>query len=244
MSGMLPNPDQDLRPGMEIFRAERGFRLWAYTVSHRQTLLRSPKEQPDAQGRAVETRVDVLFEAVTAMKIRADYEDLVIRVATPAEATAIRAGLPGAYFAYSRALLLESGGETDYVIASSVWWHEDTLGWEEPSVFAGHVPDAPQWTRTALFGVDGGLGGNVAIPRQLIQALLDETPVPDRGRYRNVYIVMVRFGIDADGRETSPVGVFVTKDEAEEALTQARDRDPGAGGRKDRYWIEAVPIAV
>jgi hypothetical protein len=55
---------------------------------------------------------------------------------------------------------------------------------------------------------------------------------------------MVQFRLSFRRLHTSPVGVFVTKDEAEEALTQARDRDPGAGGRNDRYWIEAVPIAV
>ncbi len=147
----------------------------AHTVSHSQTLLRSPKDQPDDRGRTFGTRVDVLFEAVTAMKIRAAYADLVILVAAPAGAAAIRANMPGAYLhSSSGVLLLDSGGETDYVIASIVGWHEDTLGWEGPSFLSDHDPDTPQWARTPLFGVDGGLSGNVAT--QL---------VPDNQQYRS-----------------------------------------------------------
>jgi hypothetical protein len=232
----------ELQPGLEIFRAERGFQLWAHTVSHSQTLLRSPKGIPDGRGRTFDTRVDVLFEAVTAMKIRAGYDGLVIRVATPAEAIAIRAGWPGAYVADRGVFLLDSGGETDYVIAAIVSWHEDTLGLEEPSFFALDDPDGPPRARTPLFGLDGGLGGNVATAQQLIQALLDEPPVPDRDRYRYVYLVMVRSGTYAD--DTAPAGAFVTKDEAEEALGRARDRVVAAGWRSDRVWIKAVPIAV
>ena len=228
--------DHDLRPGTEIFRAERGFGLWAHTGSHSQTLLRSTKDQPDGRGRTFGTRVDVLFEGVRAMKIRAAYADLVIRVATPAETTAIRAGWPGAYFhSSSRVFLLDSGGETDYVIASIVGWHEDTLGWEEPSFFAGYNPDKQWWGREPLFGVHGGLSGNVATPQQLIRALLDDTPVPDG--VRHVYIVMVRYGTDDDGRHIFPVGVFPTEDEAEKAKT-------GLTSKGRPCWIEAVPIAV
>lgn len=224
--------DPDLEPGTEIFRAGRHFRLSAYTPSHHQTLLRGPK------GEAFDTRVDVLFAYVKAMKIRTSYGGLVIRVATPAETTAIRAGLPGVDFASnSRVLLLESGGETDYVIASIVGWHEDTLGWEEPSFFAGHAPDTPQWARTPLFGVDGGLGGNVATPQQLIQALLDETPAPDRDRYRSVYVVMKQAPPVGDGPRIRPAGVFLTKDEAEKAATRLTTKVRSC-------WIQAVPIAV
>jgi hypothetical protein len=211
--------------------------LWAHTISHMQTLLRSTK------GGTFGTRVDVLFEGVTAMKIRRSYADLVIRVATPAETTAIRADWPSEDFDDSgRVLLLESGGETGYVIAAIVGWHEDTLELGEPSYFVGydrHDPDTPQWARTPLFGLDGGLGGNLATPEQLTRALLDETPVPDRDRWRTVYIVTARYDTGANPPHTGPVGVFLTKDEAEQAATRLTTL-----GRASRYWITAAPIAV
>lgn len=227
--------DRDLQPGTEIFRVGRDFLLEAYSAGHCQLLLRSHKG-PDGRGGTFDTRVDVLFEAVTAMKIRGDYDGLAIRVATSAETTAIRADSPSARFrSSSRVFLLESGGETDYVIGSMVGWHEDTL--DGPSFFAGHDPDTPQWARTPLFGSDGGLGGNIATPEQLIRALLDETPVPDRDRYRPVYIVMRRIDLGTGSPKIFPAGVFLTEDEAEKAATRLTTELTSC-------WIQAVPIAV
>ncbi len=62
MSAYPLDLDDQLQTGTEIFRAERPFQLWAHTISHMQTLLRSTK------GGTFGTRVDVLFEGVTAMK--------------------------------------------------------------------------------------------------------------------------------------------------------------------------------
>jgi hypothetical protein len=61
--------------------------------------------------------------------------------------------------------------------------------------------------------------------------------VPDRGRYRYVYIVMVRFDTNTDGPHLFPTSVFVTRDEAEEA--KARLTSMGS-----QCWIEAARIAV
>jgi hypothetical protein len=154
--------DHPLVPGTEIFRADRCFQLWQHTASHSQTLLRSPRGT-DLLGRTYDTRIDVLFKPITVMKIRQDYDDLVIRVATQDEAAAIRSDSPSArYYSESRVFILESAGETDYVVAAAVCWHEDRLGFEAPSSFAGYDSDTPNWERNPLFRVDGGLGGKVA----------------------------------------------------------------------------------
>jgi hypothetical protein len=74
------NQDHQFPPGREVFRSERSFAVWAYTVSHSQLLLRTRT----AGG---QPRIDVLFKPVEAMKIRTDFDGLVIRCATPAGRT-------------------------------------------------------------------------------------------------------------------------------------------------------------
>lgn len=61
------NEDHQFVAGAEIFRSERSFALWAFTVSHSQLLLRTRT----AGGGS---RIDVLFKPVEAMKVRADYD--------------------------------------------------------------------------------------------------------------------------------------------------------------------------
>jgi len=121
------NQDHDYRPGRELFRSERSFALWAYTVSHSQLLLRT-RTVPGQR------RIDVLFKPVESMKIRADYDGLVIRCATPAECQEIFAG-PG-----SRLLILESAGQSDYVITGAFGWRQDDGGDHEASALAYFPP--------------------------------------------------------------------------------------------------------
>lgn len=171
------------------------------------------------------------------MKIQSVYDDLVIRVATTDETSDIRSQVPGVtFYREAHVFLLESAGDTDYVIASAVGWHEDTLGFSEPSHFASHDPDAPAWARTPLGWTDGGIGGNVATTRQLIDALLEAVPQPvSREQYRYVYVLMIR--LDTGISDIFPGGVFLSKAEAEEA--QGR-----LAPKAYRCWIEAVPIGV
>jgi hypothetical protein len=232
------NTDHQLVPGTEIFRAGRCFQLWWHTASHSQTLLRSPKGE-DQQGRTYETRIDVLFKPITVMKIRQYYDDLLIRCATQDEADRIRSGSPSArYNRDDRFLILESGGEQDYVVAAAVGWHEDTLGFEEPSAFSNHDPGTPPWARTPLFGVDAGLGGNVATAQELIEALASDPIVTiDRARYRYVYALLMRLDTGAGEPSFGCAGVFLTKSEADKAQEQRANKSTAC-------WVEAVPIGV
>jgi hypothetical protein len=232
------NTGSRLVPGTEIFRAERTFQLWAHTVSHSQTLLRSTLGR-DRRGRDYGTRLDVLFKPVEAMKIRNAYDDLVIRVATTDETSDIRSQAPGVTFHRdTRVFLLESAGEADYVIASAVGWHEDTLDFGEPSHFTVHDPDTPAWARTPLGCIDGGLGGNVATAGQLINALLEAGPEPvNRELYRYIYVLMVRLDTGISDPRIFPGGAFLSKAEAEDAQGRLTPK-------ADQCWIESVPIGI
>jgi hypothetical protein len=118
------------------------------------------------------------------------------------------------------------------IAASTVWGILHAAG-------IRHDLDTPQWARTPLFGLDGGLGGNLATPEQLTRALRDETPVPDRDRWRTVYILTARYDTTANPPHIGPVGVFLAEDEAEQAATRLTTL-----GRASRYWITAAHIRV
>lgn len=237
------NNDRQLTPGAELYRSERTFSLWAHTASHGQTLLRSPAG-PDSRGREHDTLVDVLFKPVTVMKVRERYTGLLIRCATLDEAEEIRSATSSVSFRRDdRFFVLESEGDIDYVVAMAVGWNEDHgESGDEPSYFAGlDESDYSLWTpgRRVLFGVDGGLGGNVAPVQELFDALCSETsPRLDRNRYRYVYLVAARFPNPEDeGTHIKNLGAFLTQAEAEDAQAWLAARYPDC-------WIEMVPIAL
>src|SRR4051794_3493174 len=121
------NTDQQLIPGTVIFQSDRRFQLWAYTISHGQLLLRSQARQ-DAHSRQHDTTIEVMFNPITTVKIRGNYDGLVIRCADQEEAERVRASAPSITFHQSdRVFALETAGETDYIIATAVGWHEDIL---------------------------------------------------------------------------------------------------------------------
>ncbi|MFU8873577.1 hypothetical protein [Micromonospora sp. SL4-19] len=124
--------DHQFAPGEEIFRSEREFSVWAYTVSHSQLLLR-------ARVAGGQPRLDVLFKPVEAVKIRTDYEGLAIRCATFEERHRILSDL-GQIGSRSRVLMLVSGGGSDYVISSAVGWKEDHGDDRDPSSLAFFPP--------------------------------------------------------------------------------------------------------
>jgi hypothetical protein len=71
------NRDHEFVPGQTIFESSRWFSLWAYTISHGQLLFRSR----NVGG----SRIDVVFKPVEALKVRRDYDGLVIRCASEDE---------------------------------------------------------------------------------------------------------------------------------------------------------------
>ncbi|MET7620665.1 hypothetical protein [Streptomyces sp. NPDC005408] len=117
----------------EIFSSTRTFKLWAYTVSHRRLLLRSPSEGGAA------SRIDVCFGGVDHMLVSPLYEGLTV-VEVPAEewgAHRDRVGeVPPGFKLYSL-----GASRNDFVTAGIIQYHEDMGDSRDPSYF-GRFPGA------------------------------------------------------------------------------------------------------
>ena len=129
------NQDNDFAPGKELFRSERYFAVWAYSLSHSQLLLRAPTTT--SEGRR-QSRIDLLFKPVDAVKTRMGYDGVVLRCATIEEHERIlrETGRTGDE---NRVFVLESGGSADYVVAMAVGWQEDDRDDRDPSGLAFFV---------------------------------------------------------------------------------------------------------
>ncbi|MFD0857304.1 hypothetical protein ACFQ07_34190 [Actinomadura adrarensis] len=130
------NTKDRFAPSAELFRSDRDFTVWAYTISHSQLLLRT--RTPELNGNR-STRIDIVFKPVRTMKVRIEYSGLVIRCATEVEAARIRAENSGLHDD-AHCLVLETGLDQDYVIAHAVGWEEDTESDRDPSKLAGFAP--------------------------------------------------------------------------------------------------------
>jgi hypothetical protein len=246
-------------PGAELFRSRRGFRVWEQTVSHGQLLLRAvDTDRP--------TRVDLLFKPVRAMRLRAGYDGLAVRCATEDEAAAVGRELPGLDLAGDRVFVLDSGPARDFVVAGTFGWHEDDRVDLVPSALSPAVyPYAPPWRREALAFGARELSGNAASLDDLAAALTSDDPrTPPADRYRYVHVVMTRIGVTPDSSEVHPVGVYLTRAEADEALRAeeaaiaeavARAAEPGADAQARAMassaarqgvekWVETVPVQI
>jgi hypothetical protein len=126
------NQDRQFVLGQEIFRSERDFAVWAFTVSHSQLLLRT--RATDRQP-----RIDILFKPVKAMKLRTEYKGLVIRCGTAAERDPILAssGLAGRTL---RVLIVETAEGSGYVVTGAIGWREDGGQDHDPSTLAFFPP--------------------------------------------------------------------------------------------------------
>ncbi|MGR6998742.1 hypothetical protein ACU686_12505 [Yinghuangia aomiensis] len=224
-----------LEPGREIFRSDRSFHLLAYTASHSQLLLRSPEDFA-RPGDPSNTTIDVLFKPVDLLRIRKNYTGLVIRCATAEETDSIQAEHPATGFQYGeRVFVLESEGETDYIVAMAVGWHEDVLPRTRPSFYSDLDTEMPGRPPQPLFGVHAGF--NLASAQELITALTTiGDPPRRREKHRYVHVVMSR--VDRhDGPRISGLGVFLDRGDAEEA--RARIAPTVA-----ECWVQTLPIAV
>jgi hypothetical protein len=123
-------------PGAELFRSNRNFTVWAYTISHSQLLLRS---RTAYHGGERQTRIDIVFKPVEAMKLRMEYHGLVVRCAMQGEIDRIHAE-HGGIGHKARCLILETGEDQDYVVTYAVGWMEDEGTERDPSPLAGFAP--------------------------------------------------------------------------------------------------------
>jgi len=126
------NRDSQFIAGQEIFRSERDFSVWAFTVSHSQLLLR-------ARATDGQSRIDVLFKPVEAMKLRTEYEGLVVRCATAAERDRVLAST-GSGGKARQVLVIETTAGFDYVVTGAVGWREDNGRDNDPSSLALFPP--------------------------------------------------------------------------------------------------------
>ncbi|MEY9909860.1 hypothetical protein ABIA35_006103 [Catenulispora sp. MAP12-49] len=228
-------------PGTVLFRSDRSFRPFAYTVGHCTLLLRSwgPANGPG-------TTIDVMFKAVAAMKLRttSTYDGLVIRCAGEAEADEVRATIPGVGFDDAmrpHVFLLESRGEVDFVVGRAVGWQEGVLEATRHSFF--QESDDLRWPTGPFFANRTGL--DVASAQDVIDALATEPdPSKHRDRHRTVYAVLVRASKShvlktKRSSTVSGAGVFLTRSDAEQARTLMAQV---AG--VEESWIEELPIGI
>jgi hypothetical protein len=129
------NKADHFTPGKELFRSERHFSVWAYSLSHSQLLLRARSTTSDGER---QPRIDLLFKPVDAVKTRMDYDGLVLRCATVEEHEHILRET-GRAADTNRVFILESGRSADYVVAMAVGWQEDDQDDRDPSELAFFV---------------------------------------------------------------------------------------------------------
>ncbi|MET7380882.1 hypothetical protein ABZT08_19020 [Streptomyces sp. NPDC005526] len=117
--------------GSEMFRSDRYFKVWQYTVGHRRLLLRSSRDRPP------DTRIEIYFANVDLMLLRPSYDGLVIRRADDEECEKVGLGYgtevkPGHLFVLG-------GGLRSFVVSAPPQWHEDEGAMDDPSWF-GPLP--------------------------------------------------------------------------------------------------------
>ena len=111
--------------GSEMFRSDRYFKVWQYSVGHRRLLLRSSRDRPP------ETRIDVHFGNVDLMLLRPTYDGLVIRRADDEECGKVSLDY-GVEVKPGRLFVL-GGGLRSFVVSAPPQWHEDEGEMRDPS---------------------------------------------------------------------------------------------------------------
>lgn len=109
----------------------RVFQVWSYTVGMGRLLLRSPKS-PSA-----ETRVDVLFQNVKALKLPTRLEGLSVRSPGDEELRSIEDDAGFLADENTRIFVVEGTNYTGYVVAGVVVAQEDTGEYSDPSALMG-----------------------------------------------------------------------------------------------------------
>jgi hypothetical protein len=260
------NQEHQFAPGRELFRFERKFVLEAYMASHSQLLLISHRrfehaEEDGGPDPGPLTRVDVLFKPVGPLKLRGHWNGLIVRCATANEAASVLAEHRGLIMHNGdRVFMLESlaadqdetSGNKDHVIAMAVGWHEDER-LDPVSHFAGldpappvdggtsPRPDRAPWHRHPLgMGLRRGIGDPIASVEDLIHAVVSSASgqATDRGRYRQIHVVMRRNTYLGQTPIERAEAAFLTLEEAEQYASADHRYDEA------ERWVEAIPIAL
>jgi hypothetical protein len=117
-----------LLTSIETFDApERTFQVWFYTVSMRRLILRSTKDEGHP------TRIDVLLQGVTRVKLPTLMVGLSIRVASSTEQMAIEEADGMALGPHDHVYVVQGQNYTGYVVGMVMAAHEDALEYSDPS---------------------------------------------------------------------------------------------------------------
>jgi len=115
-----------------LYRSDRYFKVWQYSVGHCRLLLRSTRDRPPA------TRIEVHFAGVGLMLLRPTYQGLTVRRATEEESRTIVRDhgieLEEGQYVFALGEDVSSG----FVVSAPPQWHEDEGGVDDPSWF-GHM---------------------------------------------------------------------------------------------------------
>lgn len=115
------------------FKSDREFHLMTFVIGHSQTLLVSIDTTS-------QTRTEILFRGVAAVKLRRRYNGLVIRPAEPDELIRLVTETGVADALNRRGWFLESDNVTDYVVAGAAWLHEGPGDWgNKPHLANGNI---------------------------------------------------------------------------------------------------------
>ena len=116
-----------------LYRSQRNFRIWAYTVSHQSLLIRSYMTFPDMDSHTEDSsfNIDIEFLSVTYMNVPASLPDIAIRTVS---ADSLPENTDKRLFRYNEKIFeLSAGGRTYYVIASGMlvgtnrWENKDRI---------------------------------------------------------------------------------------------------------------------
>lgn len=106
---------------------QRNFRMWRYTVSHRQLLLRS------TQTEDFPTRIDVLFKPVHWMNLPTQLTGLIFELADPEQAQSLSEASGMAFDQEAKVFVVRGSNYQGYVVAAVYDTDERTPSDHEPS---------------------------------------------------------------------------------------------------------------
>jgi hypothetical protein len=117
-----------LLTSIDVFDApDRTFQVWFYTVGMRRLILRSEKDKEHP------TRIDVLLQGVTHLKLPTLMVGLSIRRASPTEQSTIEQYDGVAHGLNEHVYVLQGQNYTGYVVGMVMAVHEDALEYFDPS---------------------------------------------------------------------------------------------------------------
>jgi hypothetical protein len=111
----------------EVFRSERDFKVWTYSVTHCRLLLRATKEG------GLLSRIDLYFAGIDRMVLRPYYCGIRIGIADDLEIAEYQRRF-GPLPPRSTLFTLEPD-LASFVVAAIMQSHEDEGGFQDPSVF-------------------------------------------------------------------------------------------------------------